>query len=151
MSQNHARQLVWSPSMYKLKTTLIAALLITPLVGISTASAKNLRDEPTIDGPMLKVAIAIEISDKCSSIDARNLKGLNYLWGLKTAAKKLGYSDDEIKEYVDSSAEKSRIRSLGEAYVRAAGLNPTSNADLCTLGEAEIAANSLIGSLLRKR
>ena len=151
MSQNHARQYVWSLMMYTFKTTLLAALLIPTFAGISAASAKNLRDEPTIDGPMLKVAIAIEISDKCSSIEARKLKGLNYLWGLKTAAKDLGYSDAEIKAYVESSAEKSRIRALGEAYVRAKGLNPTSDVDLCTLGTQEIAANTLTGSLLRER
>jgi hypothetical protein len=135
--------------MYRFKTVILAALLTIPFAG--AVSAKALRDEPSIDGPMLSVAIAIEISDKCPSIDARKLKGLNFLWGLKNAAKKLGYSDDEIKEYVDSKAEKARIRDLGEAYVRARGLNPTSDADLCALGQQEIAAKSLTGSLLRNR
>lgn len=135
--------------MYTFKTVILATLLTVPFAG--AASAKALRDEPSIDGPMLGVAIAIEISDQCSSIDARKLKGLNFLWGLKTAAKELGYSDDDIKAYVDSDAEKSRMRALGEAYVRNAGLNPTSGADLCTLGQQEIAAKSLIGSLLRNR
>jgi hypothetical protein len=135
--------------MYRFRSVILAALLIAPLAG--GANAKSLRDEPTIDGPMLNVAIAIEISDKCSSIDARKLKGLNFLWSLKTKAAGLGYSDDQIKAYVESDAEKSRIRALGEAYVRAAGLNPTSDADLCTLGQQEIAAKSLIGSLLRNR
>ncbi|MBU2935741.1 MULTISPECIES: DUF5333 domain-containing protein [Pacificibacter] len=137
--------------MYKFKTVILATLLTIPFAGVGAVSAKALRDEPSIDGPMLKVALAIEISDKCSSIEARKLKGLNFLWGLKTAAKKLGYSDDEIKAYVDSKAEKSRMRALGEAYVRDKGLNPTSAADLCRLGQQEIAANSLTGSLLRNR
>ncbi|RPE71094.1 hypothetical protein EDD53_0207 [Pacificibacter maritimus] len=135
--------------MHSYKSVFWAATLVASIAG--TASAKSLRDEPTIDRPMLSVALAIEISDKCSSIEARKLKGLNYLWGLKSAASKLGYSDDEIKEYVESDAEKSRIRGLGEAYVRSKGLNPTSDADLCTLGEQEIASNTLTGSLLRSR
>jgi hypothetical protein len=135
--------------MHSFKSIVLATTLIASFAG--GASAKSLRDEPTIDRPMLSVALAIEISEKCSSIDARKLKGLNYLWGLKNAAKSLGYSDSEITSYVESDAEKSRIRSLGEAYVRQAGLNPTSAADLCTLGLKEIAANTLTGSLLRKR
>lgn len=139
--------------MPKFTTILLACLLMVPLTGFSAsaASAKTLRDEPSIDGAMLGVAIAIEVSDKCSSIDARKLRGLNFLWGLKSKASKLGYSDDEIKAYIESDTEKSRMRRLGETYVRQAGLNPASTADLCTLGEREIAAQSLIGSLLRSR
>ena len=133
--------------MYKFKSVILATLLTLPLAGAVSANA--LRDEPTIDGPMLSVALAIEISDKCPSIDARKLKGLNYLWGLKTAAKKLGYSDADIKAYIDNRTKKTRIRKLGEAYVRSKGLNPASTSDLCTLGANEIVANTLTGSFLR--
>lgn len=135
--------------MYTFKSVMLAAMIMAPLAG--AASAKSLRDEPTIDGPMLSVAIAIEVSDKCPSIDARKIKGLNYLWGLKSAAKKLGYSDAQIKAYVESDAEKARMRKLGESYVRSKGLNPASVADLCTLGSNEIVANTLTGSFLRIR
>lgn len=135
--------------MYKFKSAVIAALVMTTVA--ATASAKSLRDEPTIDRPMLSVAMAIEISDKCPSISARTLKGLNYLWGLKSAAKRLGYSDAEIKSYVESDAEKARMRDLGEAYMRSKGLDPASVADLCTLGSNEIVANTLTGSFLRIR
>ena len=44
--------------MYKFKSVILAAMLAAPLA--SAANAKSLRDEPTIDGPMLSVAIAIE-------------------------------------------------------------------------------------------
>ncbi len=135
--------------MYKFKSAVVAALVMTTVA--ATASAKSLRDEPTIDRPMLSVAMAIEISDKCPSISARTLKGLNYLWGLKSAAKRLGYSDAEIKSYVESDAEKARMRDLGEAYMRSKGLDPASVADLCTLGSNEIVANTLTGSFLRIR
>jgi hypothetical protein len=135
--------------MYTFKSVMLAAMIMVPLAG--AANAKSLRDEPTIDGPMLSVAIAIEVSDKCPSIDARKIKGLNYLWGLKSAAKKLGYSDAQIKAYVESDAEKARMRKLGESYVRSKGLNPASVADLCTLGSNEIVANTLTGSFLRIR
>lgn len=135
--------------MYTFKSVILAAMIMAPFAG--AASAKSLRDEPTIDGPMLSVAIAIEVSDKCPSIDARKIKGLNYLWGLKSAAKKLGYSDAQIKAYVESDAEKARMRKLGESYVRSKGLNPASVADLCTLGSNEIVANTLTGSFLRIR
>jgi hypothetical protein len=129
------------------KSILLSTVLLSALTG--PAFAKALRDEPSIDDNMLKVAIAIEISDECSSISARKLKGLNYLWSLKSDAADLGYSDDEIRSYVESKAEKARIRARGEAYIKAAGYNPTSAQDLCALGTQEIAKQSRIGSFLR--
>ena len=90
--------------MPHIKTLVVSALILNAFAG--SVSAKALRDEPSIDDNMLKVAIAIEISDKCSNIAARKLKGLNYLWSLKSKAADLGYSDDEIRAYVESKSEK---------------------------------------------
>ncbi len=116
------------------------------------ASAKApLRDVKAIDGQMLYVALALEISEKCGEIDARQLKGLNFLWSLKKKANALGYSDDEINAYRKSTAEKARIRALGENYVKSKGLNPKDPADLCKLGHAEIAQGSQIGALLKAK
>ncbi|MCV2893939.1 DUF5333 domain-containing protein [Lentibacter sp. XHP0401] len=118
----------------------------------SMASAKPaLRDVKEIDGKMLEVGLALEISKKCDTISARKLKGLSLLWDVKSRANDLGYSDDEIDAYRKSEAEKARIRAKGEAYVKSKGLNPKSAADLCTLGKAEIAKGSVIGSLLKAK
>jgi hypothetical protein len=77
------------------------------------------------------------------------MRGLNYLWSIRSRAQALGYSTSEIKTYVDSDAEKARMRARGEAYVRDHGLNPRKDADLCKLGQAEIAKGSQIGAFLR--
>lgn len=113
------------------------------------AGKPNLRDLPEIDDRMLWVAMAIEISDRCPTIEPRTLRGLNYLWSIRSQAQALGYTTSEIKAYVDSEAEKARMRARGEAYVRAQGLDPSNTADLCKLGQAEIAKGSQIGAFLR--
>ncbi|MDQ2091448.1 DUF5333 domain-containing protein [Marimonas arenosa] len=129
--------------------------MIAAIVGLTLATAAEaktpLRDVPAIDDRMLSVALALEISEKCGEIDARTLKGLNYLWSLKRKANALGYSDDEINTYRKSPEEKARIRSKGETYVKSKGLNPNRAQDLCKLGHAEIAQGSLIGSLLKAK
>ncbi|MBT9382528.1 DUF5333 domain-containing protein [Pseudooceanicola sp. CBS1P-1] len=110
-----------------------------------------LREVASLDRPMLWVGIAIEISNKCDSIDARTVKGLLFLNELKNQALAMGYTRTEIKEYITSKAEKARIRKLGESYVKSQGLDPTKTADLCTLGKQEIARGSQIGVLLREK
>ena len=130
--------------------TLMAGIVALAMAVPAVAAGKPpLRDVPQIDDKMLWVALAIEIGDRCETIAPRTARGLNYLWRLRTEARRLGYTDAEIRAYVDSDAEKDRMRGRGEAYVRAHGLNPEKDADLCKLGQAEIAKGSQIGAFLR--
>jgi len=132
--------------------TLKAGLVVLMLAAPAIAAGKPaLRDVAQIDDRMLWVAIAIEISDRCDSIDPRTMRGLTYLWDIRSSAQSLGYSNAEIKAYVDSEEEKARMRGRGEAYVRSHGLNPDNDADLCKLGQAEIAKDSQIGAFLRMK
>lgn len=126
--------------------------VVTGGLAPTAASAKApLSSVKVIDDNMLYVALALEISKKCGTIDARKFKGLNFLFGLRSKANKLGYSDDEINAYRKSDKQKARIRARGVAYVKARGLNPRKAADLCKLGQDEIARKSVIGSLLKAR
>ena len=130
---------------------IVIAALIAATMGTAAFAKVPLREVKAIDDPMFAVALAIEISDKCDEIGARTLKGLSYLNSLKGKAQAMGYSNDEIKAYVKSPAEKARMRAKGEAYMKSKGLNPKDAADLCKLGHAEIASGSLTGSLLKAR
>lgn len=141
----------------RLSTLRFAALALASAVTLATASQASTDPRPPlsqveeIDGPMLSVALAIEISDQCASIAPRNLKGLLLLNKLNGRARDLGYSKEEIDAYVNSADEKERMRALGETYVKSKGLDPEKTADLCTLGRTEIARNSPIGALLKEK
>jgi len=132
------------------RTGVAGLALAVALAGVAEAKTP-LREVSEIDDKMLWVALAIEISDRCEAIAPRTLTGLTYLWGLKSDASKLGYTDDEIRDYVRSDAEKARMRQRGEAYVRAQGLDPKSDADLCTLGALEMEKGSQIGAFLKEK
>lgn len=129
---------------------MLALVLSAGLAQAATAQPP-LRDVPQIDDKMLWVALAIEISDRCDTLSSRTLRGLNYLWQLKSEASALGYSDADVRAYVESDAEKARMRARGEAYVRNHGLDPAKDADLCRLGRDEIQKGSQIGAFLRTR
>ncbi|SFI56973.1 DUF5333 domain-containing protein [Celeribacter neptunius] len=125
--------------------------LALALVSGAAAAAElpPLREVAEIDRNMLWAGLAVEVGDECPTIDVKKIKGLSFLWGLKNRASDLGYSDDEIRAYVESDSEELRIRRLGEDYVRAAGFDPKTPEGLCAFGEAEIARGSIIGSFLR--
>ncbi len=139
-------------AVMRLATVGIVGLMLMAGAVQAAADAKApLRDVPEIDDNMLWAGIALRISEECGEIDARWLKGINFLWSIKKQANALGYSDDEINAYRKSDAEKARIEARGEAYVKSKGLDPGDADDLCSLGHAEIARNSVIGTLLKAK
>lgn len=135
----------------RMRRSIVFAAAAAVGLGSIAAAKTPLREVREIDDKMLWVALALEISDRCEVIAPRTLRGLGYLWDLKSEASKLGYSDEEIRAYVRSDAEKARMRQRGEAYVRAKGLDPESDADLCTLGRQEMEKGSQIGAFLKEK
>lgn len=132
--------------MSQVKMLTLLSLMALPTV----AEAKPpLREVKEIDNELYYIAIANEISEYCPSISGRRLKAIGVLWGLKSQANKLGYSDNEIRAYVDSDAEKDRMRAKGEAYLAQHGVTYENPNSFCTLGRAEIERNSAIGVYLR--
>jgi hypothetical protein len=122
-------------------------LLAQPLA----ADRPPLSEVREIDGTLLAVAIANEVRQRCDDIAPRMIRAWSTLNGLKAKARDLGYSEDEIEDYVTSEAEKARMRRLGEIYVRQQGADPAVTADLCAFGRAEIARSTAVGRLLREK
>ncbi len=129
---------------------LAAPVLAIAIAAPAFAAAKQpLREVEEIDTTLYYIAVAKEIDDYCEEIDGRRLKALGVIWDLKSKANAMGYSDSEIRAYIDSDAEKARMRAKGEAYLAANGVNYEKPETFCALGRAEIQRNSAIGVYLR--
>lgn len=123
---------------------VICALLAGPAL-----AKPHLRDVPQIDNALMMIAIADEIRKTCDGIDARYVRAISRLNGLKSKAQDMGYSTSEIKAYTTSKKEKRRMRAKAEAYLADRGVDASVDAQLCRFGKSEIKANTQIGSLLR--
>ncbi|WP_254429651.1 DUF5333 domain-containing protein [Ruegeria atlantica] len=128
------------------KLLFVLSVLAIP---VAAEAKPPLREVKEIDDELYYIAIANEISEFCPSISGRRLKAIGVMWGLKSKANKLGYSDSEIRAYVESDAEKDRMRAKGEAYLAANGVSYGNPGSFCSLGQAEIKRNSAIGVYLR--
>ncbi|WP_369933885.1 DUF5333 domain-containing protein [Ruegeria sp. A3M17] len=132
--------------MSGVKLLIVLSVLVIPA---AVEAKPPLREVKEIDDELYYIAIANEISDYCPSISGRRFKAIGVMWGLKSKANNLGYSDGEIRAYVESDAEKDRMRAKGEAYLTANGVSYDNPKSFCTLGQAEIERNSAIGVYLR--
>ncbi|GAB5434655.1 MAG: DUF5333 domain-containing protein [Epibacterium sp.] len=141
------------PAPRVLMMTALAALSAFMLaLGASAGEAKpSLRDVQEIEDPLFAVAVASEVAERCERIAPRTLKGLNQLYQIRARANALGYSDTEIKSYIKSDQEKSRMRAKGERLLRQNGVKLDQPETFCAYGLAEIEKNSAIGVLLRAK
>lgn len=128
----------------RLQIVLVCLSLACP-----AAAKAPLRDVPEIDNGLMAVAIADEIRKRCDGIDARMVRALATLNGLKSRARDLGYSKDEIDDYVTSKSEKTRMRAKAEAWLSGQGVASSDTGALCAFGRDEIRDGSAIGRLLR--
>ncbi|MFP7570789.1 DUF5333 domain-containing protein [Marivita sp. S2033] len=128
---------------------LISVLGLTLLTATSALAKPPLRDVAEIDNGVMAVAIADEIRKSCDNINARLIRAYSALNALKSRARDLGYSDDEVEAYVTSKAEKARMRDKAEQFLKSRGVVPEDTSALCRFGASEIANETAIGRLLK--
>ena len=134
--------------MIRLITVFVGATLA---LSVAAVAKPPLRDVKEIYDPLYWAVVAFEISEVCDSIEPRKLKGVADGWGLVRKARKLGYTDDEIKAFIKSDEEKERMRQRGDAYLKHKGASLDNPESVCALGRAEIERNSAIGVYLRAK
>ncbi len=134
------------------RTSLLATLALLTgfaVVAGATAARSELRNEPSVTEGLIAVAIAYEIGERCDDLSARRLTGINYLFSLKAEAERLGYTDAEIDAFVDDDAEQDRLEAIARTRLRDLGAVEGQWATYCTVGQAQIAQNTVAGQLLR--
>ncbi|MCF6430098.1 DUF5333 domain-containing protein [Leisingera sp. MMG026] len=134
-----------------MRALIAVALSAFVALPVSALAKPSLRDVAEIEAPLFAVAMAKEVSDHCDRLAPRYFKGLGELRRLKARANALGYTDTEIRAYIDSDAEKARMRAKGERLLAQNGVFYEQPETFCAYGRAEIEKNSAIGVLLRAK
>jgi hypothetical protein len=137
--------------MNRLKVVALVFAICATAPAVAAEAKPHLRDVPEIESTLFVVALANEVDRKCETISGRRLKGYKILFGLRSQANEMGYSDAEIRAYVESDFEKARMRAKGEKYLESRGVDIDKPETFCAFGRAEIAKSSAIGALLRAR
>ena len=133
-----------------LKSAFVAGVLAFISTTATAQAAVPLNEEPHINNSLMAVAVGNAIRKTCPSISARMLVALSKGRELQNYALEKGYSKDEMEAFLDNKTEKARVKALAADYMAANGVVDGDVESYCTLGRAEIAKDSLIGSLLRE-
>ena len=129
---------------------LISAIALACIISAGAASAQTaLKDVAHVRDGIIDVGMAYELSEHCDSIRARLFRGLGFLQSLKSHASELGFTDEEIDDYVNDRNEKKRLEAIARAKLVILGVVEGEEASYCAVGLAQIAANTRVGWLLR--
>lgn len=129
--------------MKLLPLALIGALLATPAVAL-----EPIAKEKYINDRLIAARIADRIRRTCPTIDGRILYAFGEARRLKSYAQNKGYSNAQIDAFLHDKAEKKRIYGVAEDYLTRKGAKANDPQSFCTVGNQEIAAKTIIGSLL---
>jgi hypothetical protein len=131
---------IWQPATLVLGFAVFAG---------TTAANPDIGRVTFITEGLINTAIAYEIDRVCDSISGRRIDGINFLWSLKEHASELGFTDDEIRDYVENREEKDRLEAIARDRLRDMGAVEGQPETYCSVGRAEMAARSDIGRFLR--
>jgi hypothetical protein len=127
-------------------------LALALLVALPTAAAAQdlppLSENGYVNDRLIQARVADRIRKECPTINARFAYAYGQARALQRWALDQGYSQDQIDTFLDSDADKKRIKAAAEAYLADNGVVDGDAATFCALGEAEIAAGSVAGSLI---
>lgn len=129
--------------MKLLPLALIGALLATPAVAL-----EPIAKEKYINDRLIAARIADRIRRTCPTIDGRILYAFGEARRLKSYAQNKGYSNAQIDAFLHDKAEKKRIYGVAEDYLTRKGAKANDPQSFCAIGKQEIAAKTIIGSLL---
>jgi hypothetical protein len=127
--------------LMKPRLRLIALAATLGLAALPALALTPLNQEKHVNDTLISAGIADQIRKNCSSVNARMLRALS-------RAKKLGYSETEVKAFLRSPTEKKRVKDAINNYLAENGVVKGDEAAYCSLGRAEIAKRSLVGQLL---
>ena len=127
---------------------LILPIALVAALASPAAALEPLSTERHINDSLISARVADRIRKACPSIDGRVIYAFSQARALKGYARGKGYSEAEIEAFLDSKAERARIYAAAETYLAQKGATEGNAESYCAVGRNEIAARSLIGSLL---
>jgi|GEM_PF-974443 len=110
-----------------------------------------LRDNEVIVSKLMQARVAEMIQRYCPEIGGKMFHAIAEAKALKAYAEEQGYSEDEMKAFVENKEERRRIFAMAREYMEARGAVGKDPAGHCALGRAELASGSYIASFLYEK
>lgn len=127
---------------------VMSALAIALAAPAAANTLPPLGQDAFLIGQLVEGRAADVIRKTCPLIGARKIAAWNEIKRLERYALDKGYSDREIKAFIDSKAERNKIKDLAKRWLRDRGAREGDVEAHCALGRQLIATGTPGGRLL---
>lgn len=118
---------------------------------VGAAALEPLSQNGYVTDRLMAARVADRIRKTCPGIGARIVYAFSQAYALRDWAVDQGYSKKEIDLFLKDKAEKQKIYARAEEYLAGNGAEAGNTEGFCALGRKEIAAKSVIGSLIYEK
>lgn len=136
-----------------MKSILLAVAISCSALCAQGQSAASVQGQILAEDPHItKMLVGAQVGDllrkTCPQVEARMFVVVSEMFALERYAKDLGQTDAQIKAFLKNPKEKARIRALANAYLQQAGATAGDSESHCRVARAEVAAQTVAGSLI---
>lgn len=131
---------------------LPVAVAATVIAGSAAMALQPLGQNSYVTDRLVAARVADRIRKTCPDrIGARLLYAFSQAYALRNWAIGQGYPAAEVDRFIKDKTEKQKIYAAAEDYLAAHGAKGSDVEGFCTLGQKEIAAKSIAGSLIYQK
>ena len=127
-----------------------AALGLALSFPVVAMALPQIHKEPQVVSMFYSLGLADEVRKNCPSISPRMIRAYTYLRSIESYARKVGYTEPQIRALAENRAEKEKLRTRIRADLAKRGAKAGSPEGFCKVGREEIAKNTASGRLLRE-
>jgi hypothetical protein len=132
-----------------IRHALTLALTLALAAPLAAAAPVPLAQERHINGELVAAQVGDILRKTCPAASARMVTVFSRLRALEAYARKAGYTEAEVKAFLNDPAQKARVRAEAEAYLAAAGAVKGDAQSHCRVAREEVRKGTAAGTLLR--
>jgi hypothetical protein len=144
-----------------LQSLAVAIAVALPAAAAVAAEPRNMtqpevnasiRANPELYDPLFTAGVIRQVVKYCDSLDGPSrLQRQAYFMPLYLAARRAGYSRQQLENFVEDEGEREHMKALVEQYLLQQGVRLSDSAAVCAFGRQQIAAGTAIGQRLNER
>ena len=110
-----------------------------------------LNEDPVLENGLRVMAQGYWIRKNCDEVSLRVFKSWGLVNSLKSRGRSLGYSDDELRAYLDNKNEQKRVEELARAEMRSFGLDFDNPKTFCKVAKMKVSEDQGFGRYFTMR
>ncbi|GEM_PF-6069217 len=134
-----------------MKTRTCFMALVAALGLLPQGALAGIADDAKFQHIIVTTFVVEQTRARCTEIDIDMQATERMIVDMANHTAAMGYTQDEVQGQLMGAEAQARLTAAADEYMKAKGADPTNPASVCAFAQAEIAAGTDVGMLLKSR